>query len=448
MSTEAQALANRRNAQKSTGPRTEEGKRRAGRNALKHGFTAQQATMDPIEQELFLDFADGITQDLGPRNPLELALVDQIIGCAWRLRRVLRLETDELRSHYAVDGTSLGERFFAKGAHRAIFNLSTHETRIHRSLDRAFKQLLALRQNPGLLAPPKEDLPEVGWAQGGPEDASDSQPAVADPNPEHALQNLLAQSSKVHELIQGLVQVVEDRNEAEKQLRELEAAPADTRSADRIRLLKQQLWAKNRQLSHHRDSAVELRKEFFCKTNPISIPGGEGEGLAHMLDKAIREVDGMIGEIDKRPAERDIQRPSLQLLEMNGERAKPKAKESSKVHTVGPEPAKSGRDLKPAAPPQPHKPKPAEPKPTPTEVRQAEIEALPEDERRALARLRVYQRQLYRAKDLKGFEHHKEAQYCTKWIHLVENEERFSLDGVPAHLKEFDARYDLDSPGP
>jgi hypothetical protein len=44
----AQIAANRRNAHKSTGPRTEEGKNRSRCNAFRHGLTAQVTLMtDP-----------------------------------------------------------------------------------------------------------------------------------------------------------------------------------------------------------------------------------------------------------------------------------------------------------------------------------------------------------------------------------------------------------------
>jgi hypothetical protein len=55
MSTEAQVHANRRNAEKSTGPRAEEGKAVVSRNALKHGLSAEREVLsfeDRAEYEL------------------------------------------------------------------------------------------------------------------------------------------------------------------------------------------------------------------------------------------------------------------------------------------------------------------------------------------------------------------------------------------------------------
>ena len=45
MATKAQIKANRENAKKSTGPRTEEGKQRVSLNALKHGLLARDAVL-------------------------------------------------------------------------------------------------------------------------------------------------------------------------------------------------------------------------------------------------------------------------------------------------------------------------------------------------------------------------------------------------------------------
>jgi hypothetical protein len=49
MATEKQITANRKNAQKSTGPRTLNGKRKSRRNAVRHGLTAE-TVIDVIEE--------------------------------------------------------------------------------------------------------------------------------------------------------------------------------------------------------------------------------------------------------------------------------------------------------------------------------------------------------------------------------------------------------------
>jgi len=53
MATEAQIRANRRNAQKSTGPRTRQGKAALSQNAVKHGLSARQAIISAETQADF-----------------------------------------------------------------------------------------------------------------------------------------------------------------------------------------------------------------------------------------------------------------------------------------------------------------------------------------------------------------------------------------------------------
>ena len=53
MATEAQILAKRRNTQKSTGPRTSQGKAAVSQNAVKHGLSARQAIINSESQADF-----------------------------------------------------------------------------------------------------------------------------------------------------------------------------------------------------------------------------------------------------------------------------------------------------------------------------------------------------------------------------------------------------------
>ena len=92
MATEAQRKANRQNAKKSTGPRTEEGKASSSQNGLKHGLLARDAVMadeDPAEYDRQLQ---QLEDTIFPKNALEFELVRQIADAQWRLRRLSRLE--------------------------------------------------------------------------------------------------------------------------------------------------------------------------------------------------------------------------------------------------------------------------------------------------------------------------------------------------------------------
>jgi hypothetical protein len=92
-----QIEANRRNARLSTGPRSPEGKRIARMNALKHGLTAQQVTLFDEAVEEFEAFQRKLTGALRPKGAIEQALAERVALCAWRLRRVYRIEAGLFR---------------------------------------------------------------------------------------------------------------------------------------------------------------------------------------------------------------------------------------------------------------------------------------------------------------------------------------------------------------
>jgi hypothetical protein len=119
MSTEAQILANRLNAQKSTGPCTIEGKAVASQNSVKHGLLAEQ---DVIKSESPADFElyrQQILDELSPVSPMESILAERIVTLSWRLKRAGRfqnqaidaLNEDQTRSPLA----KLAQSFFPRG---------------------------------------------------------------------------------------------------------------------------------------------------------------------------------------------------------------------------------------------------------------------------------------------------------------------------------------------
>ena len=103
MPTNAQIKANRNNAKKSTGPRTEEGKNRVAKNALKHGLLARDTVLPGEDPADFDSQLSALEADIQPGNSLEFELVRQIADAQWRMRRLTRLETGFLAA--AVDET-------------------------------------------------------------------------------------------------------------------------------------------------------------------------------------------------------------------------------------------------------------------------------------------------------------------------------------------------------
>jgi hypothetical protein len=100
MATIKQIEANRRNAQLSTGPRTEAGKSAARANALKSGIYARSllifderlSDLEALIQEYFDRFQ--------PASAEERALVDTLVNSEWNLRRLRRVEPELWETHY------------------------------------------------------------------------------------------------------------------------------------------------------------------------------------------------------------------------------------------------------------------------------------------------------------------------------------------------------------
>jgi len=100
VASECQIKANRLNAQRSTGPRTADGKARVALNALKHGLTGEQAVLPNENREDFDAFQNDLMSELNPHGALEGTLAERIVIDAWRLRRVVLLESAFYRRGY------------------------------------------------------------------------------------------------------------------------------------------------------------------------------------------------------------------------------------------------------------------------------------------------------------------------------------------------------------
>ena len=106
MPSEAQIQANRQNAQKSTGPRTPQGKATVAQNALKHGLRARHAVIVGEDVGEFETYRDQMLTELAPEGPIESTLAHRAVGLAWRLQRAERLQNQAFDALHAKDTTS------------------------------------------------------------------------------------------------------------------------------------------------------------------------------------------------------------------------------------------------------------------------------------------------------------------------------------------------------
>jgi len=96
MSTKAQIIANRHNAQKSTGPHTSEGKAAASQNSVKHGLFTHQTVISSENQADFCLERYRILSELAPDSPMESMLAERIVILSWRLTRVDRIQNQTI----------------------------------------------------------------------------------------------------------------------------------------------------------------------------------------------------------------------------------------------------------------------------------------------------------------------------------------------------------------
>lgn len=96
MTSQKQLAANRLNAQKSTGPRTDEGKARSAQNARKHGLFVADSVLLQEDQQEFADLLAAFHSEYGPLTPVENHLVNQLALAVLKQNRYTRMETGTL----------------------------------------------------------------------------------------------------------------------------------------------------------------------------------------------------------------------------------------------------------------------------------------------------------------------------------------------------------------
>jgi hypothetical protein len=152
MSTKKQIAANRRNAKKSTGPKTEKGKSISRLNARRDGFTGQVIIVSAEDRPYFEEFQAKLIAGLHPETVLEHSLAHAIASDTWRLNHLRAVEMNlfALAAEDPGAATASDPRVqpavadadtFSKQSERFL-RLSLYEQRLSRTLH---KNLAALR---------------------------------------------------------------------------------------------------------------------------------------------------------------------------------------------------------------------------------------------------------------------------------------------------------------
>jgi hypothetical protein len=139
MSSQRQAEANRQNAKKSTGPRTPGGKAVVSLNGIKHGLLSRESLVKGESEAELVAFGKRLRAQLVPVGELELLLVDRIISTAWRLRRLVAVETMLFNKEAALDHA------FNNYGREKMGVLSRYEVTLERSLYKALHELQRLQ---------------------------------------------------------------------------------------------------------------------------------------------------------------------------------------------------------------------------------------------------------------------------------------------------------------
>jgi hypothetical protein len=150
MATAKQLIANRRNARKSTGPKTPQGKAVVRLNAVTHGLLSREVLLPEEDESALVELDKHLRAHLQPVGELEAFLVDRIVTAAWRLRRLMRVEVGlferDRYSPFDQEDCELSLAFIRDANNANAFSkLSRYETTIERGLYRALHELQRLQ---------------------------------------------------------------------------------------------------------------------------------------------------------------------------------------------------------------------------------------------------------------------------------------------------------------
>lgn len=126
--------ANRRNAMRSTGPRTPEGKARVARNGIKHGIFAAQSHWQDTDRGRFRELRQSLAAEFKPANAREQRCAVTIAAGFVRMDIIERYENDEAQRAHAEETREIEERIAGAGPDEAKRLIGYRETLIRAGL--------------------------------------------------------------------------------------------------------------------------------------------------------------------------------------------------------------------------------------------------------------------------------------------------------------------------
>ena len=165
MSSQLQIEANRRNSQKSTGPRTAAGKAIASQNAIGSGIYAESETIRDENASDLEALAAAYYGRFHPDAPEQRCLVDILVHSEWTLRRLRRAEAQLWEQNAEWSEPSIADNLFPLGrtlnydGSKVFARLQHRITATQRNYERALKELLRLQADRPPAQPPARPQP-------------------------------------------------------------------------------------------------------------------------------------------------------------------------------------------------------------------------------------------------------------------------------------------------
>ena len=184
MSTRAQRRAARLNSEKSTGPRTPQGRAASSLNAVRHGLCSQQAVLPGEDGDALNDLSREFHKSIRPVGPQELYCVEKMILAYWRMRRIGAMECEIFQA--PADDDETPNPIATREKRLAL--LIRYETSLQRIYDRSHaevRKLQAMRGNTNEPPIPYEtptietENPTTGFVSQKPENPSAPAPQNA-----------------------------------------------------------------------------------------------------------------------------------------------------------------------------------------------------------------------------------------------------------------------------